>query len=246
MHRAARAPARRPARAPPSCSPSARGRADRPRRRRPRRGARRPPARATTRSLPVSAMIARALALEVRRQQHELVGLARIRQHHARRRRGVIMPRSPCAASAGCTKNAGVPVDASVAASLRATWPGLADARDDDASAAVAASASTAATNGRAEPRATRGDRARLGGEHVARERQRARRRRRTGAAGGAAPLRCWAHAESDDPCRREYNVGRHAPGARRCRCCCRGNARMRLVARPASPPNSRCRKRCN
>ena len=35
------------------------------------------------------------------------------------------MPRSPCPASAGCTKNAGVPVDASVAASLRATCPDL-------------------------------------------------------------------------------------------------------------------------
>jgi hypothetical protein len=33
---------------------------------------------------------------------------------------GVIMPRSPCEASAGCTKNAGVPVDANVAASFRA------------------------------------------------------------------------------------------------------------------------------
>ena len=33
---------------------------------------------------------------------------------------GVIMPRSPCEASAGWTKKAGVPVDASVAASLRA------------------------------------------------------------------------------------------------------------------------------
>ena len=36
-----------------------------------------------------------------------------------------IMPRSPCAASAGWTKNAGVPVEASVDASLRATWPDL-------------------------------------------------------------------------------------------------------------------------
>ncbi len=33
----------------------------------------------------------------------------------------VTMPRSPCAASAGCTKNDGVPVDASVAAILRPT-----------------------------------------------------------------------------------------------------------------------------
>ena len=37
----------------------------------------------------------------------------------------VIMPRSPWLASAACTKNAGVPVDASVAASLRAMWPDL-------------------------------------------------------------------------------------------------------------------------
>src|SRR5947208_3207978 len=36
---------------------------------------------------------------------------------------GVIIPRSPCPASAECTKNAGVPVEASVAASLRATCP---------------------------------------------------------------------------------------------------------------------------
>jgi len=37
----------------------------------------------------------------------------------------VIMPRSPCAASAGWTKNAGVPVAASVAAILRPTCPDL-------------------------------------------------------------------------------------------------------------------------
>jgi hypothetical protein len=37
----------------------------------------------------------------------------------------VTMPRSPWLASAGCTKNAGVPVLANVAASLRATWPDL-------------------------------------------------------------------------------------------------------------------------
>ena len=36
-----------------------------------------------------------------------------------------IMPRSPWRASAGCTKNAGVPVEASVAAILRAMWPDL-------------------------------------------------------------------------------------------------------------------------
>ena len=38
---------------------------------------------------------------------------------------GTIMPRSPCEASAGCTNSAGVPVEASVAAILRATWPDL-------------------------------------------------------------------------------------------------------------------------
>ena len=37
----------------------------------------------------------------------------------------VIMPRSPWLASAGCRKNAGVPVLASVAAILRAMWPDL-------------------------------------------------------------------------------------------------------------------------
>jgi hypothetical protein len=36
---------------------------------------------------------------------------------------GVTMPRSPWLASAGCTKNAGVPVEARVAAILRPTWP---------------------------------------------------------------------------------------------------------------------------
>ena len=35
------------------------------------------------------------------------------------------MPRSPWLASPGCTKKAGVPVEASVAAILRATWPDL-------------------------------------------------------------------------------------------------------------------------
>ncbi len=39
--------------------------------------------------------------------------------------RSVTMPRSPCAASAGCTKKAGVPVEASVAAILRPMWPDL-------------------------------------------------------------------------------------------------------------------------
>ena len=37
----------------------------------------------------------------------------------------VIMPRSPCPASAGCMKKAGVPVLASVAAILPAIWPDL-------------------------------------------------------------------------------------------------------------------------
>ena len=36
---------------------------------------------------------------------------------------GVTMPRSPWLASAGCTKKAGVPVEASVAAILRPMWP---------------------------------------------------------------------------------------------------------------------------
>ena len=36
-----------------------------------------------------------------------------------------IIPKSPCAASAGCTKNAGVPVEASVAAILRPICPDL-------------------------------------------------------------------------------------------------------------------------
>ena len=38
---------------------------------------------------------------------------------------GAIMPRSPWLASLGCTKKAGVPVDARVAAILRPTWPDL-------------------------------------------------------------------------------------------------------------------------
>ena len=38
---------------------------------------------------------------------------------------GVIMPRSPWLASPGWTKKAGVPVEAKVAAILRATWPDL-------------------------------------------------------------------------------------------------------------------------
>ncbi len=35
----------------------------------------------------------------------------------------VIMPRSPWLASLGCTKNAGVPVEANVAATFWPTWP---------------------------------------------------------------------------------------------------------------------------
>ena len=38
---------------------------------------------------------------------------------------GSTMPRSPWLASAGCTKNAGVPVLASVAAIFVAMWPDL-------------------------------------------------------------------------------------------------------------------------
>ena len=38
---------------------------------------------------------------------------------------GTIMPRSPWLASAGCTNSAGVPVEANVAAILRAIWPDL-------------------------------------------------------------------------------------------------------------------------
>ncbi len=48
------------------------------------------------------------------------------------------MPRSPWLASAACTKKAGVPVEASVAAILRADMAGLAHAGDDDAAARVA------------------------------------------------------------------------------------------------------------
>jgi len=47
----------------------------------------------------------------------------------------VIMPKSPCAASAACTNSAGVPVDASVAAILRPMCP-LLPCRDDNAAAA--------------------------------------------------------------------------------------------------------------
>jgi len=46
------------------------------------------------------------------------------------------MPRSPWLASPGCTKNDGVPVEASVAAILRDV-PGFAHARDDDAPLAL-------------------------------------------------------------------------------------------------------------
>ena len=57
-------------------------------------------------------------------QAAQLSGLARPgqHQHHIV---GVIMPRSPWLASAAWTKNAGVPVEASVAAILRAMWPDL-------------------------------------------------------------------------------------------------------------------------
>ena len=48
---------------------------------------------------------------------------------------GVIMPRSPWLASLGCTKKAGVPVEAKVAAILRADMAGLAHAGDDQPAA---------------------------------------------------------------------------------------------------------------
>ena len=88
---------------------------------------------------------------------------------------GVIIPRSPCDASAGCTKNAGVPVEASVAASLRPMWPDL-PIPETTIRPRQLSIISTAATNGSAQPRRQRRDRLGLGGEHVAGERKRARR----------------------------------------------------------------------
>ena len=75
----------------------------------------------------------RALPLEMRRQQRRARRSRRNWRASRTTSAGVIMPRSPCEASAGWTKNAGVPVEASVAASLRAMWPGLADAGHDHA-----------------------------------------------------------------------------------------------------------------
>ena len=70
---------------------------------------------------------------------------------------GVIMPRSPWLASPGWTKKAGVPVEAKVAAILRATWPDLpmpvTISRPFDR-----AISSTAATKGVREPAADRRD----------------------------------------------------------------------------------------
>ena len=97
---------------------------------------------------------------------------------------GAIMPRSPWLASAGCTKNAGVPVDASVAASLRAMCPDLPMPVTTTRPLQPSISA-TAATNGAPRRAASAEDGARFGGEHVARELQRARRVR--GGAGCAA-----------------------------------------------------------
>ena len=54
------------------------------------------------------------------------------------------MPRSPWLASAGCTKKAGVPVEAKVAAILRPTWPDL-PMPGDDHPALAARISSTAA-----------------------------------------------------------------------------------------------------
>ena len=87
----------------------------------------------------------------------------------------VIMPRSPCDASAGCTKNAGVPVDAKVAASLRPMWPDL-PMPETTMRPRQLRIKSTRGHERRAEARRQRGDRAGLGGEHIAGERQRARR----------------------------------------------------------------------
>ena len=124
-------------------------------------------------ALPVIAMIARALALDVRRQRAELVGLAGVRQHqhdvvardhaevavlrlggmHEERRR------------AGRRERRG---------DLARDVPGLADAGDDDAAAAARASA----RRRRRTAPPSRCDSARiacgLDGEHVARQRQRA------------------------------------------------------------------------
>ncbi len=86
---------------------------------------------------------------------------------------GVIMPRSPWPASAAWTKNAGVPVEASVAASLRAMWPDLpmpvTTTRPRQPKIARAA-----ATNASPEAMLQRIDRHRLGRQHAAAQRERA------------------------------------------------------------------------
>ena len=69
---------------------------------------------------------------------------------------GVIMPRSPWLASPGCTKKAGVPVEAKVAAILRRDVAGLAHAGDDDA-ALGAADQLDRGDEGLAEPIVDRG-----------------------------------------------------------------------------------------
>ena len=89
----------------------------------------------------------RALALQVRRQQRAARRSRRNSTASRTTSSAVIMPRSPWPASAGCTKNAGVPVDASVAASLRATWPDL-PMPDTTTRPRHREISSTAATNG--------------------------------------------------------------------------------------------------
>ena len=74
---------------------------------------------------------------------------------------GVIMPRSPCDASVGCTKNAGVPVDASVAASLRPTCPDLPMPHTTTRPRQLQDELDRRDERG-AEPRRERGDRVRL------------------------------------------------------------------------------------
>ena len=128
---------------------------------------------------------ARALALEVRHQQHELVGLAGVRQHHTTSS-AVIMPRSPWAASAGCTKNAGVPVEASVAASLRATWPDLPMPETTTRPRAGQHQRRRPRRTGR--PGARRAPRSRAPRYRARRARARARARRRPTWASGAFP----------------------------------------------------------
>ena len=88
---------------------------------------------------------------------------------------GVIMPRSPCDASAGCTKNAGVPVEASVAASLRAMCPDLPMPDTDDAPAAIHHQRDRGDERF-AEALCKPGNRRGLRGEHVTREGERTRR----------------------------------------------------------------------